>query len=541
MNNPAQSLELVFTILVHFISAKGHNQNKNQEEELNQADEKLIKKVCNGNYQPESHNNQLCQENLKNLESVSREVEQVCEQQNMSNDSDRKRCHKTVQICEMAVRVCEEQNRDQTRQCKEVKESCLNHVNNNHVLQKKMKGMGQNSQLNCVNIQAALKGRNGEKSVKTSLHFGSTIEDQGYVAKYFAGAEIELPQRDAQYEVAYETKVVFPKINHRWNTKQLLEEELKMELEGKIRYGKKDNMKEVNFKSTMEKSQEQKQAVRQSSEYTRCAEHEQQNKVLSSTCMKVRHQAASIDRIQLNIELPQELNQQPAALKIEEYIKALFVSQLNIVRESSNRSPKEIKVVLDLARAGDEAQLKVEHSGLQWTVKNIRLPQQLKGVLPLSMRNRIAYRLIQKITHNQAPASCRLEPNHVATFDNKTFHYELNDCMHLLFKDCSGRVPIAVLAKSVSGPKSAKIVEILSGITKATLKPKSTHEANGLVIDLKVQEQEKSIVLAKGEVHFEKCPKTGDVLVEIKRYSDNVYNIWFHKEMLQVRLNYKTH
>jgi hypothetical protein len=35
-------------------------------------------------------------------------------------------------------------------------------------------------------------------------------------------------------------------------------------------------------------------------------------------------------------------------------------------------------------------------------------------------------------------------------------------------------------------------------------------------------------------VHIERSPKTGDVLIEIKRYSDNVYNLIFHKEMIQV-------
>ena len=473
---------------------------------------------------------------MKNLEIISREAEEFCQQHSFAHENDRRKCQKTAEICEKAVKICENRNRLQSDRCQEEKESCQKHIRNIHALKKMLQKMGKNSKVAKINIEAAIKGRYNKQRVETSLIFGSSSEEQGRIVKYFAGAEIELPEKSTEYEVSIEGKAIYPKINYRWNTKQLLEEELKMELEGKVKYGPKDNLKEVNFKSTLEKSEEQRQAVKQSPEFNKCNEHEQQNTILSPTCMKVRHQAASIDKIYLNIELPHELNQQPALRKIEEYIKAYFIGQLRVDQQSSVSSPKEIKVVLDLSRAGDETQLKVEHSGQQWTVKNIRLSKYFKGVVPMSLRNHFVYRLVQKITHNQAPASCRIEPSYVGTFDNKTFHYEMNDCMHLLFKDCSGKIPVAVLAKSAAGPKSAKIVEILSGVNKAVLKPKSHHEANGMIVDLQIHGEKKTLDLAHGQVHYERSQKSGQIEVEIKRYSDNVYNIWFHKEMLQVEL-----
>jgi hypothetical protein len=150
------------------------------------------------------------------------------------------------------------------------------------------------------------------------------------------------------------------------------------------------------------------------------------------------------------------------------------------------------------------------------------------------MRNRFHDRLIQKLTRNQAPASCRIEPEYIGTFDNMTYRYEINDCMHLLFKDCSGKIPIAVMAKSVSSSDSTKVVEILSGISKVVLKPKSSSEPKEMTISLKVKDEKKSVELTHGQVHTERCPESGNVLVQMKRYSDNVYNVWFHKEMLQV-------
>ena len=492
----------------------------------------MIKKICKSNYHADEA--ERCEEHLKNLEIISREAEELCQQHNDDDEQDRKQCHKTAQICEKALKICESCSGVRSKQCEKQKDACKARVNSTHSMKKMLQKMGKNSQLNRLNIQAAIKGRFSKRSVQTTLSFGSSAKEQGDVVKYFAGAEIEIPEKSAQYEVAFETQVVYPKINNRWNTKQLLEEEIKMEIEGKIRYGRKENLREVVFKSTLEKSEEQKQAVRSSPEYIKCSEHEQQNTVLSPMCMKARHQAASVDKVNLNIELPQELHQVPAVLRIEEYLKAYFVSQVSVHSDSSVSSPREIKLVLNLSRAGDEAQLKVERVGHQWVVKNIRLPRCFNGILPMSLRNRIVYRLFQKLTHNQAPASCRIESDYVGTFDNKTFRYEMNDCQHLLFKDCSGKVPVAVLARSESGPQSAKEIEILAGISQVVLKPKSSSQASGLTIDLKIKDVKKSIELTNGQVHVEKRPESEEVLVEMKRYSDNVYNIWFHKEMLQV-------
>jgi hypothetical protein len=74
----------------------------------------------------------------------------------------------------------------------------------------------------------------------------------------------------------------------------------------------------------------------------------------------------------------------------------------------------------------------------------------------------------------------------------------------------------------------------LSGPIRVELKPKSAHEAKGMTIKLQIQHEKKDIELTNGQDYVEKCPKTGDVLVEMKRYSDNVYSINFPKEMLQV-------
>ena len=75
-------------------------------------------------------------------------------------------------------------------------------------------------------------------------------------------------------------------------------------------------------------------------------------------------------------------------------------------------------------------------------------------------------------------------------------------------------------------------------LMKGPTKQESSQDAQGMTIDLMIKDEKKSVELNKGEVKQEKCQETGDVLVEMKRYSDDVYSIWFHKEMLQVTAHF---
>merc|ERR1712029_687938 len=56
-----------------------------------------------------------------------------------------------------------------------------------------------------------------------------------------------------------------------------------------------------------------------------------------------------------------------------------------------------------------------------------------------------------KLTGNHVPATCRVEPSVVRTFDNMTLSYKINDCEHVLLMDGSKHIPVAITTKTVSG------------------------------------------------------------------------------------------
>merc|ERR1739842_58896 len=114
-----------------------------------------------------------------------------------------------------------------------------------------------------------------------------------------------------------------------------------------------------------------------------------------------------------------------------------------------------------------------------------------------------AYTMLQKVTRNQIPASCRVEPTYVSTFDNKTYDYQMGNCYHLLFKDCSEKIPVAVLAKKVQN--TLKEVKVLAGKSILIMTPKSPTEIKDV---------------------------DGKLILDIKRYKDNVYYVYFVQEDL---------
>lgn len=498
-------------------------------------DENLIHKICNEQHELNSTPFQMCQRQLNNLEEATVEVKAVCQEYQFENEHEEKRCHKTSNICHKALKACEESNGVQAEKCQIRREQCLQHVHRNEELKKSLKNMGgQEGHVRRLHVKASVNSRDEKRAIKTTISYAASREDQGKVVKVYAGAEVQVPRMSSSYEVAFEAKAKLPQINHRWNTEKLVEEELKIEVDGKLKYGRKDQLREVKFQTVVEKTEDQKKSVKQSPEWVKCLEQEQKNMVLAPVCMKVRNQASAIDKAVLKIQFPQRLDKDCALHRIEDLIKAYFISQVNFHDKISAISDNEVMIVVDLSRAGDEAQLEVETSEQRWSLKDIRLPSCLRGFLPLTLRNSLWDRMAQSLTHNQSPSTCSIEQSYVSTFDNKTYNYQLNDCMHLLFMDRSNIVPVAVLAKSNSQSES-KVLEILSGLAKLTLKPKSSSkEASGLEINMKIQDENMNIEINQGETKTIKEKKTNLAVAIIRRYKDNVYNIYFPREMWRV-------
>jgi hypothetical protein len=157
------------------------------------------------------------------------------------------------------------------------------------------------------------------------------------------------------------------------------------------------------------------------------------------------------------------------------------------------------------------------------------MPRVLKAAFPISLRNPLAYTVMQKVTRNQFPASCRIEPTYVSTFDNKNFEYKMGNCYHLLFKDCSEKLPVAVLAKNVQN--TLKEVKVLAGESILVMTPRSR---NDIAFTLTVDGTAVAVPILQDLTTEITCPKHGNVIIEIKKYKDNVYYVYFVQEGLLI-------
>jgi hypothetical protein len=135
---------------------------------------------------------------------------------------------------------------------------------------------------------------------------------------------------------------------------------------------------------------------------------------------------------------------------------------------------------------------------------------------------------MQKVTRNQIPASCRVEPTNIATFDNKIYDYQMGNCYHLLFKDCSEKLPVAVLAKNIQN--TLKEVKVLAGKSILVMTPRSR---NDITFTLTIDGIQKQVQISQAHV-TEIKDSNGNVIIDIKRYKDNVYYVYFVKEGLLI-------
>jgi len=74
------------------------------------------------------------------------------------------------------------------------------------------------------------------------------------------------------------------------------------------------------------------------------------------------------------------------------------------------------------------------------------------AVFPLELNQRVSIMAIDYALAGQYAPSCTLEGDHVSTFDNKTYEYDMNSCYHVAAMDCSPRGNLSIVAYETDTP-----------------------------------------------------------------------------------------
>lgn len=502
------------------------NEAKSAEAEV--TDMHHIQEVCKSVYPRNTQGYTNCVFKLSALEAVEETVSQMCRIAPFNG------CQRYEQICRNAVHLCEEHYT--STECRRKSETCFKRLLNVQSLHKTMQQLESGSVVSVV-LGAQLRSEQGvaHHESQTAFSVGMKKEESSSssaeIVKLVSDIEVRPARNSQTYEIKLTSRSEIPRVNYRWTKEQVLNEILRLALNAEVQYGYQNRAKEtIRMTSEMTKTESQKEAVRRSPEYLRCSMEEQTGKILANVCEFTRHQAASIDEMKTELTLPRSIARHPIFYRIGEALKSLFVAQM-WVEESSNTSQETLKLRANVSRTGEEAQFEAEIAGTKYQIRNIRIPYLLKGVFPMSLRNPVGFNILQHITRHQIPASCRIEPQYIWTFDNKTYSYELNNCFHLLFKDCAQQIPVAVLAKNIQGSEK-KEVKILSGVTELLMTPESSQ----MRLKLNVEGQERELLVQPGQVEqvIARSEGSEEVIMEVKRYEDNVYLVIFPQESLWV-------
>ncbi len=259
----------------------------------------LIKEVCQNHYKNQPLKFQRCVIELTALETVTDITEAICKIHHFA------KCQDLINICNKAREICESDSGLTSDACTENEKRCVHRVVNIRMAHKTLSEMGNSGKVASMQVVAGMKGRYAQKYFLIGTAVGMKKNKVSNQVKFVSNVEVMTPQKPV-YEVKFISDAQLPKVNNRWNKDRLLQEALQLILNGRIEYGYEmaGSKQSVHVESKMIKSEKQERSVRMSPEYRQCQKEEQQNYHLSPVCEKIRHQAASIDRIEATLKFP---------------------------------------------------------------------------------------------------------------------------------------------------------------------------------------------------------------------------------------------
>merc|ERR1711955_17060 len=148
---------------------------------------------------------------------------------------------------------------------------------------------------------------------------------------------------------------------------------------------------------------------------------------------------------------------------------------------------------------------------------------------PIVMKESISSRVVKMLTKSRLPSKCSIEGNRVATFDKLIYDYTLNDCEHVIFRDCTESPKVMVSVKKTTSQHIVKAVidgnkyelEMIKGSRGARTNPGQV-KVNGQVKQAAPRVQGEPIM-------FE------DASNQISLYEDGVYEIFSMRHGLTIR------
>merc|ERR1712112_646053 len=314
------------------------------------------------------------------------------------------------------------------------------------------------------------------------------------------------PRSDSTpYDFTLMTSANIARPTSKWNKEQMLSQNIGGQVNIQAHYGQRGQQQEsVTVTLESSRSQEQKEYAEECQKAKKCQQQNQQGEKLTEECKQARECAASVDKFDTSVKMPSYIAQNRYVKTAGEICKALalpYITKFESRQLSQNKQEYTYDLSIKIDPKGDKVSMKVEGDCDQVEMKNIRIPQSLKGLLPVNVQNTDAINILQKLTNGQAPSTCSIENGRqVKTFDNVEYQLneqQLNNCEHVIFKDCSADSKVQVSVEQQSSAKKVKVlidnheyeVEIPSGGSRATVKVNGEQKTHVSEQECKLREE----------------------------------------------------
>jgi len=358
------------------------------------------------------------------------------------------------------------------------------------------------------------------------------------------------------------------------NINQLKSEDVEFTYRNNIGFGQTCQEHTVKVTGSANVSLEQKRRIQQSEEVRKCIRttekvqeireelqrtrigsqqqqqlEEQQQAAIQKKidhCSQAIRKMSTLDQAKFRIEytpMPQYVRQYTRV--VDTAVKALLLPYL-VRSETTPNQHNQIEVELKFNPQLETVDMVLKEEEETNQYANIRLPEQVRNMVPLVASKSIQEQLIDKIEGGSVYPKCYIGDGAVKTFDNKTYSYELDDCYHVLAADCSKQPSHAVLGKVVGGKKH---VQIFTKGSKILLQPASSYSQSRkeyeIIVDGKKitinKNQKEEVQSRDGQSSYNFYRSADNILVVETPYNRVTYDgISVEVESIQFTVNGKS-
>jgi len=397
-----------------------------------------------------------------------------------------------------------------------------------------LKGIQNPAKAVSIDILVALHGQNYEveQEAQTQLTISEDkTEGQKKENQVKLMVALKTPRSQNPYEVELKAIRKIERPSSEWDIEAMLREEISSKIILKGEFGRKQEQKEkIELDIKAERSPQQMAFAKNTEEWKKCEADIAKNQQLSESCRLARQYASSLDELRGDLAIPKEVARSPYTATVVRMAQAYFLPYLYVEESSFNQesgNEDHVKIYGKIAPHGKVVTVSLEANRQKVILEKVRVVRELQSFLPFRVTESLPEQILSKVTKHGHPSMCAVEGNKVETFDKVVYDYKLNDCEHVIVRDCSESPRVLVTVKKT--PALHIVKAVIDGNKYELELVKASRGSRSQDGKVKVNDQIKQGQQKGKFVIFD------DKYNQITKYEDGVFEIQSLKYGMKIR------